>query len=81
MPCIENYTKVSFSACFPALNELIFIFVVLLLSRELAKGNPTLKSPQVDLRTLTFDVPPQEVLTKDSVTISVDAVVYYRFDL
>ncbi|XP_076347639.1 band 7 protein AGAP004871-like isoform X1 [Tachypleus tridentatus] len=32
----------------------------------------------VDLRTLTFDVPPQEVLTKDSVTISVDAVVYYR---
>lgn len=25
-----------------------------------------------------FDVPPQEVLTKDSVTVSVDAVVYYR---
>ncbi|OTF81028.1 stomatin-2-like protein, partial [Euroglyphus maynei] len=33
---------------------------------------------KVDLRTLTFDVPPQEVLTKDSVTVSVDAVVYYR---
>ncbi|KAI2798192.1 hypothetical protein RDWZM_001931 [Blomia tropicalis] len=32
----------------------------------------------VDLRTITFDVPPQEVLTKDSVTVSVDAVVYYR---
>lgn len=32
----------------------------------------------MDLRTLTFDVPPQEVLTKDSVTVSVDAVVYYR---
>merc|ERR1712051_762892 len=26
----------------------------------------------------TLDVPPQEVLTKDSVTVSVDAVVYYR---
>lgn len=33
---------------------------------------------KVDLRTITFDIPPQEVLTKDSVTISVDAVVYYR---
>merc|ERR1719210_945892 len=33
---------------------------------------------KVDLRTVTFDVPPQEVLTKDSVTVSVDAVVYYR---
>ena len=31
-----------------------------------------------DLRTVTFDVRPQEILTKDSVTISVDAVVYYR---
>jgi hypothetical protein len=28
-----------------------------------------------------FDVPPQEVLTKDSVTVSVDAVVYYRVSL
>uniref|UniRef100_A0A1B0DCS4 Band 7 domain-containing protein n=1 Tax=Phlebotomus papatasi TaxID=29031 RepID=A0A1B0DCS4_PHLPP len=33
---------------------------------------------KVDLRTVSFDVPPQEVLTKDSVTVSVDAVVYYR---
>merc|ERR1712083_1032969 len=31
-----------------------------------------------DLRTISFDVPPQEVLTKDSVTVSVDAVVYYK---
>jgi len=29
----------------------------------------------VDLRTVSFDVPPQEILSKDSVTISVDAVV------
>ncbi|KAH9644159.1 hypothetical protein HF086_018380 [Spodoptera exigua] len=33
---------------------------------------------RVDLRTRTYDIPPQEVLTKDSVTVSVDAVVYYR---
>jgi len=32
----------------------------------------------VDLRTLTFDVPKQELLTKDSVSIQVDAVVYYK---
>ncbi|XP_048397033.2 stomatin-like [Stegostoma tigrinum] len=32
----------------------------------------------VDLRTVSFSVPPQEVLTKDSVTIMVDAIVYYR---
>jgi len=33
---------------------------------------------KIDMRTSVFDVPPQEVLTKDSVTVSVDAVVYYR---
>ncbi|KAA3674140.1 erythrocyte band 7 integral membrane protein [Paragonimus westermani] len=33
---------------------------------------------KVDLRTVTFAIPPQELLTRDSVTVSVDAVVYYR---
>ncbi|XP_046845006.1 band 7 protein AGAP004871-like [Xenia sp. Carnegie-2017] len=33
---------------------------------------------KIDLRTVSFDVPPQEVLTKDSVTVTVDAVVYFR---
>ncbi|XP_045052627.2 stomatin isoform X1 [Desmodus rotundus] len=33
---------------------------------------------KVDMRTISFDIPPQEILTKDSVTISVDGVVYYR---
>ncbi|XP_032888236.1 erythrocyte band 7 integral membrane protein-like [Amblyraja radiata] len=32
----------------------------------------------VDLRTVSFSVPPQEVLSKDSVTVMVDAIVYYR---
>merc|ERR1712045_188082 len=33
---------------------------------------------KVDLRPVSFDVPPQEVLSRDSVTVTVDAVVYYR---
>jgi len=32
----------------------------------------------IDLRVRTFDVPQQEVLTRDSVTTRVDAVIYYR---
>ena len=35
----------------------------------------------MDLRTVSFDVPPQEILTRDSVTVAVDAVVYYRLFL
>lgn len=31
-----------------------------------------------DLRTISFNVPPQEILTNDSVTVTVDAVVYYK---
>ncbi|XP_053949819.1 band 7 protein AGAP004871-like [Anastrepha ludens] len=33
---------------------------------------------RVDLRTISYDVPAQEILTKDHVTISLDAAVYYR---
>ncbi|MDI6859994.1 MAG: slipin family protein [Methanocellales archaeon] len=33
---------------------------------------------RTDLRTVTFDVPPQEVITRDNVTTRVNAVVYYR---
>lgn len=33
---------------------------------------------KVDLRTITMDVPPQEIITKDNVTVKVDAVVYFR---
>uniref|UniRef100_A0A0K0DV31 PHB domain-containing protein n=1 Tax=Strongyloides stercoralis TaxID=6248 RepID=A0A0K0DV31_STRER len=33
---------------------------------------------KVDLRVVSFDVPPQEILSKDSVTVAVDAVVYSR---
>jgi regulator of protease activity HflC (stomatin/prohibitin superfamily) len=33
---------------------------------------------KVDLRTVTMDVPPQEVITKDNVTLKVNAVVYFN---
>lgn len=33
---------------------------------------------RVDLRTVTMDVPRQDVITKDNVTVKVDAVVYFR---
>lgn len=33
---------------------------------------------RVDLRTRVFDVPPQDVISKDNVTVRVNAVIYYR---
>jgi regulator of protease activity HflC (stomatin/prohibitin superfamily) len=33
---------------------------------------------KVDMRTITMDVPPQDVITKDNVSIKVNAVVYFR---
>ncbi len=36
------------------------------------------KMQRVDLRTVTLDVPPQEVITRDNVSVSVSAVVYFR---
>jgi len=33
---------------------------------------------KIDLRTQTYDVPPQEILTKDSVTVFVNAIMYYK---
>jgi regulator of protease activity HflC (stomatin/prohibitin superfamily) len=36
------------------------------------------KLVKVDMRTITLDVPPQDVITKDNVSIKVSAVVYFR---
>jgi regulator of protease activity HflC (stomatin/prohibitin superfamily) len=33
---------------------------------------------RVDLRTLVFDVPPQDIITRDNVSVKVNAVVYFR---
>ena len=35
---------------------------------------------KVDLRTRTIDVPQQEIITKDNISIKVDAVVYYHIE-
>lgn len=60
--------------------------VILRLGRVLSTGGPGLffVLPCIDtyiicdLRTVTFDVAPQEILTRDSVSITVDAVCYFR---
>src|SRR5918912_289506 len=33
---------------------------------------------RISLRTVAFDVPPQDIITRDNVTVSVNAVVYFR---
>lgn len=39
---------------------------------------PIDKLVRVSLRTIVLDVPPQDVITKDNVSVKVNAVVYYR---
>lgn len=36
------------------------------------------KMVKVSLRTVTFDVPPQDIITRDNVSVKVNAVVYFR---
>jgi regulator of protease activity HflC (stomatin/prohibitin superfamily) len=36
------------------------------------------KMQRVELRTVTMDVPPQDVITKDNVSVKVSAVLYFR---
>ncbi|MDO8282803.1 MAG: slipin family protein [Thermodesulfovibrionia bacterium] len=36
------------------------------------------KLVRVDLRTITFDVPAQDIITKDNISVKVNAVVYFR---
>jgi regulator of protease activity HflC (stomatin/prohibitin superfamily) len=60
--------------------------VIFRLGRLIAAKGPGLfliipfvdKMQKVDLRVVTMDVPPQEAISKDNVTIKVNAVVYYR---
>lgn len=60
--------------------------VVFRLGRYLASKGPGIiilipfidRMVRVSLRTVTLDVPPQDVITKDNVSIKVSAVVYFR---
>ncbi len=36
------------------------------------------KMLRIDLRTITMDVPPQDVITRDNVSVKVSAVLYFR---
>jgi regulator of protease activity HflC (stomatin/prohibitin superfamily) len=60
--------------------------VIFRLGRLIAQKGPGLiilipiidQMVRVDLRTITLNVPPQEVITKDNVTVRVTAVAYFR---
>src|SRR5881275_176621 len=36
------------------------------------------KAVRIDLRTITMDIPSQDVITKDNVSLKVNAVLYFR---
>src|SRR5438128_12610342 len=36
------------------------------------------RSVKVGLRTVTMDVPPQDIITRDNVTVKVNAVIYFK---
>jgi regulator of protease activity HflC (stomatin/prohibitin superfamily) len=60
--------------------------VIFRLGRIIAAKGPGLiilipgidKMVKVDLRTVTLDVPPQDIITRDNVSVKVSAVVYFR---
>jgi regulator of protease activity HflC (stomatin/prohibitin superfamily) len=65
--------------------------VIFRLGRLLRVGDKAYKGPgliiliplidrmvKVDLRTITMDIPPQDVITRDNVSIKVNAVLYFR---
>jgi regulator of protease activity HflC (stomatin/prohibitin superfamily) len=60
--------------------------VVFRLGRSIGAKGPGLillipvvdKMVKVPLRTVTMDVPPQDVITRDNVTVKVNAVIYFR---
>lgn len=68
--CIGLYTYIDDTSCLSILGArgpgLVFIMPCIDTYRKL------------DLRVVSYAVPPQEILSKDSVTVSVDAVVYFR---
>jgi regulator of protease activity HflC (stomatin/prohibitin superfamily) len=60
--------------------------VILRLGRIVAHRGPGViyvipgieKMLRIDLRTITMDVPPQDVITRDNVSVKVSAVLYFR---
>jgi regulator of protease activity HflC (stomatin/prohibitin superfamily) len=61
---------------------LLFLLVLFLISaikvaREYERGI-VFRLGRLDLRTITLNIPPQEVITKDNVPVRVNAVAYFR---
>src|SRR2546422_9458655 len=60
--------------------------VVFRLGRMVGAGGPGMvyvipgieKMVKMDLRTVTMDIPPQDVITRDNVSVKVNAVLYFR---
>jgi regulator of protease activity HflC (stomatin/prohibitin superfamily) len=61
-------------------------FVIFRLGRLVATRGPGVtyvlpgieKARRIDLRTITMDVPAQDVITKDNISVKVNAVLYFR---
>lgn len=76
---------VLFFQCVKILNE-YERGVVFRLGRMVAPRGPGLvllvpileKMRRVDTRTITMDIPPQDVITRDNISVKVNAVVYFR---
>src|SRR5881396_1222566 len=60
--------------------------VIFRLGRSIGQKGPGLiilipiidKMVKIPLRTVTMDVPPQDVITRDNVSVKVNAVIYFR---
>jgi regulator of protease activity HflC (stomatin/prohibitin superfamily) len=90
MPSIVIYVGLGIIALWLVLSSVIVVNqvergVVFRFGRVVGVKNPGLRMRfpfgidnvrKVDLRTRTIDVPQQEVITKDNISILVDAVVY-----
>lgn len=84
LPVVLVVVFILFSA-FKVLNEYERA-VVLTLGRYTATKGPGLiiiipgiqKMLKVDMRTVVMDVPPQDVISRDNVSVNVNAVVYFR---
>jgi regulator of protease activity HflC (stomatin/prohibitin superfamily) len=89
-PYMEYLVPVAFIICLVALSVRIVAeyerLVVLFLGRFQIVKQPGLriiipgiqKAFRVDLRVITMDIPPQDVISKDNVTVRVNAVLYFR---
>ena len=62
---VFRFGKVAHSCLEPGLHILLFPPIVD-------------KLVTVDMRTVTLEVPPQDVITKDSIMVRVSAVIYYK---